>query len=417
MVVEGWEETTLGDICLIKIGGTPSRAVAEYWEKGPSAGYPWASISDLLHDPVIKTKEKITEAGVQRSNVKLIPTGTNLMSFKLTMGRVAKAGCDLYTNEAIAAFLPKSKKIDENFLYYILPQAAESADYDQAVKGKTLNKEKLNSLKVLLPPVSEQKKIVQIMRSADNALAKIEAVIAQTERVKKGLLQKLLTCGIDHKKFPQTEQDDIPEDWELKQLKDVCIKITDGSHQVVKTVEAGIPFLFVSCIRNERILWENCGCITKGVYDEISKGRETIKGSVLYTAVGSYGHAALIEEDMACSFQRHIAYLLPEPTKILPEYLTIYLNSPLGKKQADDNAIGNAQKTITLKSLRSFFIAVPPMAEQKEICKKIGMIKRSLEFLNDERSRLVKLKKGLLSDLLSGRVRVSASSQKQSEAA
>ena len=92
-------------VCEIKIGGTPSRKNMAYF----SGTHLWVSIAEMNGQIITDTKEKITDAGVKDSNVKLIPKGTTLLSFKLSIGKTAIAGTDLYTNEAIAALIPKNK--------------------------------------------------------------------------------------------------------------------------------------------------------------------------------------------------------------------------------------------------------------------------------------------------------------------
>src|ERR1700757_3033329 len=100
-----WREVALDQVCRIAIGGTPSRAVPRYWSDAVE-GYPWTSIADLKSSRILETKEYISKDGVENSNVKLVPRGTVVMSFKLTIGRTAIADRDLYTNEAIAALTP-----------------------------------------------------------------------------------------------------------------------------------------------------------------------------------------------------------------------------------------------------------------------------------------------------------------------
>lgn len=191
---DGWILKPLGEVSEIKIGGTPSRSDPTFWS---SEGHYWASIADLLQNPITRTKERISDAGVLASNVKPIKAGTVLMSFKLTIGRVALAGVDLFTNEAIAAFAPDEEQLDPGFLYHALPGTASRAETDTAVKGKTLNKTKLRNLSIALPPLHEQRKIAEILSSVDEVIRANEAVIEQTERVKQATLRKLLTKGIE----------------------------------------------------------------------------------------------------------------------------------------------------------------------------------------------------------------------------
>lgn len=163
----GWREIRLGDECRIEIGGTPSRADPSYWSDD---GHNWASISDLLQPEVTETKERISSLGVAKSNVKRVPKGTVMMSFKLTIGRTSVAGIDLYTNEAIAAFYP-NELFEPRFLFYWLPYWIKNVQTDKAIKGATLNKEKLKNISGFLPPVHEQVAIMNLLDSIDRAIA------------------------------------------------------------------------------------------------------------------------------------------------------------------------------------------------------------------------------------------------------
>jgi len=97
----------LGDVVDIKIGGTPSRRITKYFN-GDNL---WVSIAEMNGKTINDTKEKISDEGVKNSNVKLIPKGTTLLSFKLSIGKTAIAGKDLYTNEAIAELIILDKNI------------------------------------------------------------------------------------------------------------------------------------------------------------------------------------------------------------------------------------------------------------------------------------------------------------------
>lgn len=147
---QGWTQLELGALADVAIGGTPSRDIPRYWAGNDIDGKPWVAISDLHGRVIDFTSESITEAGIANSNVKLVKHGTVLMSFKLSLGRVAFAGCDLYTNEAIAAFLVNDQ-VTPAYLYYALPDAVRGAATDVAIKGATLNKKSLRKLVISHP--------------------------------------------------------------------------------------------------------------------------------------------------------------------------------------------------------------------------------------------------------------------------
>lgn len=164
----------LGDLVDIKIGGTPSRANDGYF-KGQNL---WVSISEMDGQKITDTKEKITDQAVQDSNVKLIPKDTTLLSFKLSIGKTAIAGADLYTNEAIAGLIPKSNQILDEYIFQLFN--AKLIDLDKTglnTFGKSLNSGHLKSdVKIPLPPKDIQKKIIIECRAIDK-----EALVTKTK--------------------------------------------------------------------------------------------------------------------------------------------------------------------------------------------------------------------------------------------
>ena len=160
-----WPTKPLGELCDIIIGRTPSRNRPELW----SGEHPWLSIADMNQGRRIrKTKERITSLGVSESGSRLIPTGTVLLSFKLSIGKVSVADIDTYTNEAIAALpILDPKKLNRDFLFWTLRNIRLDEEVDVAAKGKTLNSKKLARLQIPLPPFDEQKRIAAVLDKAD----------------------------------------------------------------------------------------------------------------------------------------------------------------------------------------------------------------------------------------------------------
>jgi type I restriction enzyme, S subunit len=174
-----WEVEQLGDICQIEMGKTPPRGSKKYWDTEKVTENVWLSIADLNNTDgkiVSDSKEYISDEG--KKLCKVVKKGTLLVSFKLTLGRLAFAGRDLYTNEAIAALSIKhEKRLLNEFLYWYL----SFFDWDSAtggdvkVKGKTLNKEKLKAIPVPIPPISEQQQIVAMLDETFTTLNTVHA--------------------------------------------------------------------------------------------------------------------------------------------------------------------------------------------------------------------------------------------------
>lgn len=121
----------------------------------------------------------------------IIPKGTLLMSFKLSLGRLGFAGCDLFTNEAICSL--NKLQASAEFLYYVLGGTDFSLYGKQAVKGYTLNKESLKTIEVTLPSFAEQTAIAEVLSTMDNELSALEQRRVKTNTLKQGMMQELLT--------------------------------------------------------------------------------------------------------------------------------------------------------------------------------------------------------------------------------
>lgn len=157
---------TLGDMCEVTIGGTPSRRNANYF----TGDNLWVSIAEMQGQTIFDTKEKITDEAVEESNVKRIPAGTTLLSFKLSIGKTAIAGKDLYTNEAIAALIPKDdKQILNRYLFWLFTGGLiDLENVGSKAFGKSLNSTYLRKeVKIPVPPIAVQQQIIDECEKID----------------------------------------------------------------------------------------------------------------------------------------------------------------------------------------------------------------------------------------------------------
>lgn len=262
-----------------------------------------------------------------------------------------------------------------------------------------INRNELAEYRAAVPPLTEQARIAEVLDTLDEAIRRAEVFLGKRQAIVTGLVQQLFSG--------RGEAARLPSGWRLEELGDLCDRITDGTHQAVRTTPEGLPFLFVSCIRDGQIHWDQAARIPQRTYNLISPGRVPVPEAVLYTAVGSYGHAAVVETSEPFGFQRHIAILYPGTKSLSPLYLAEWLNSEGGRKIADKAAIGNAQKTVTLGALGRFPIPVPgDAAVQEALVAPIRAARAELLHLDRELLKLHSIKSGLSSDLLTGRVRV-----------
>lgn len=169
---------------------------------------------------------------------------------------------------------------------------------------------------------------------------------------------------------------DLTDDM-MKPLKEVCSVITDGTHQPPKFENDGVPFLFVSNIASNSISYETNKFISMEDYQLLTKRTPIEIGDILVSAVGSFGHPAIVKDGKPFCFQRHIAYLKPIRKLIDSFYLHAALLSDDAQHYMDQCAKGVAQRTVTLKSFKEMRIPVPAVELQQEFAAFVAQVDKS----------------------------------------
>jgi type I restriction enzyme S subunit len=182
----------------------------------------------IPHGVVTDTAEKVSQkAHDSVFGGRLVPEGSLLMSFKLTIGRMSRLGMPAFHNEAIISFQPNPEEISPDYLSYYLSQINYKDYQDTAIKGQTLNKGKLDALEIALPPLPEQKKIAQVLSTVQRAIEAQERIIQTTTELKKALMRKLFTEGLRNEPQKQTEIGPVPNSWAVATIGDFA-KIQSG---------------------------------------------------------------------------------------------------------------------------------------------------------------------------------------------
>lgn len=370
-LLDGWQNAALGELCHIAIGGTPSRHKPEYWAID-GGGHPWVSISDMREPVILRTKERITNEGIANSNVKPVAAGTVLMSFKLTIGRVAVAGTDLFTNEAIAAFQP-SARLDRLFLPYWLEHIVADAETDQAIKGVTLNKQKLGALSGILPPLDEQGRIAEVLRSVDDAIAAACEVSNATQHVFARVRAELLEVArakCDEVVVAEAIAKNRGQKLTKLQTSDY---LDDGAFPII---DQGAAFV-CGFTDDETALWPyDLPVIVFGDHTRILKFVD------FPFVIGADGTQCVTP---AAGFDaRYLYYAL---------------------QSLDLRGEGYARH---FKLLKEKSIPMPKMSEQNAIAEQLCSLENAVVAADATTERLLEAKRALMSDLLSGRVRVPA---------
>lgn len=177
----------IADVFTLQMGKTPSRDIPTYFG---DEGHTWLSIADMKEDAIFTSasKEKLTDLAIKDCGIKIVPCNTVIMSFKLTVGRLAITNEDLYTNEAIMAFLPKDNSYRTKFVYYLFQHIQWLGDAKLAVKGNTLNKESISNILLPIIGIERQDDFLHIAEQAEQTKATLNKGIAAIEAVIRSLI-------------------------------------------------------------------------------------------------------------------------------------------------------------------------------------------------------------------------------------
>lgn len=261
-----WQVRKVKDFYQMQTGFTPDTKREDYYAD-EIEGYDWLTIGDLQGKKYIPqtTKSHVSKLYIQKFNPPIIPQGSLLYSFKLSVGQVSITDRDIYSNEAIAAFLPDDN-VCLDFLYYSSGMIIESAN-ENIYGAKILNQELIKNAYVIYPPIYEQRRIALFLdkkcAEIDIALEKTHESVEEYKKLKKAVITQAVTKGIrnnrEMKDSVSTWFWKIPCDWNMRKIKYIFRIQKDiageEGHTVLSITQKGIKPKDLS--KNEGQLAEN----------------------------------------------------------------------------------------------------------------------------------------------------------------
>lgn len=399
-IPENWMAMTLTDAATVVGGGTPKRSEPGYW----NGDVPWATPTDVtgLSGRIIsETASSITEAGLASSAATLLPPNSLLMTTRATIGACAINRVTMATNQGFQNLVPKRPTMSVDFLYYLITYHAKRLE--QLAAGSTfleISKRTVRSFEFICPPISEQRKIAAILSSVDDAIEKTQAVIDQAQFVKRGLMQVLLTCGL-RDDIRRTEPVEIPDGWERKTIAEIGKVVTGSTPSTSNHTfwNGVIPFVTPTDLGRAKRVSTTGRHVSE---DGLAQVREIPPGSVMVTCIGtSIGKIGMAVE-RCCTNQQINSVITGDA--ILSEYLYYALSFASGA------LVGLAGITAVPIVSKSTFLTcgvlVPPLAEQEQIVQVLSSVDHVIEVNQKRMAKLTEAKRGLMSLLLSGELRV-----------
>jgi type I restriction enzyme S subunit len=358
-----WDYISLGDVCDIVAGGTPSRRNPKYF----GGDIPWVKISDMLQGIITHTDETITKASIEDSAAKILPAGTVLLSIFATIGRTAILGIDAATNQAIVGVIPKAKvKLNTSYLRYCLDDSIrELTKQARGVAQININSTILKSLKIPFPPLAEQERIVHLLDEAES-LRKLRCQVSSRMDV--------FISALFDEMFGDPETN--AKGWQVVPITELAEKFSDGPFgSNLKTshyTEDGIRILRLQNIGIGEFIDDNKAFISNAHFQSLRK-HECVAGDVIVGTLGDPNlRACLLPQFIPIAVNKaDCVQIRPNLKNAEAEYICWLLNMPSTLRMASGLIQGQTRARISMGRLRELRVPLPPLIIQREFAQRV----------------------------------------------
>lgn len=399
---KNWNILPLNKISTIVTGTTPKTVVKEYYD----GDFPWITPSDInSRKNIYDSPRKLTSLGLSKSRV--LPPNTLLITCIASIGKNAilrkKGSC----NQQINAILP-SDNHDVDFLYYVMNYSTPRLlNLAGTTAVALINKSTFSEFEIALPPIQQQQRIAEILNTVDEKIEVIEQQIIETQELKKGLMQRLLTKGIGHTEFKDSPLGMIPKSWDVVKIEDIA-EVKGGKRlpkgEALSEFKTAHPYIRVADMYMGGVSLEKILYVPENIFPVI-KNYTISKDDLFISVAGTLGLVGQIPEELNGANLTENADKLTN-IKINKSFLLQVLLSPIIQNAVNKEQTNNAQPKLALTRIKTFEITKPPAQEQQKIANILNSIDEKLEVLAEKKIHYKELKQGLMQQLLTGKIRV-----------
>ena len=301
-------------------------------------------------------------------------------------------------------------EICNEYVFRLLEENIRTINYSgfQGSGIKHLDKSFIEKLEFSIPPLPEQKKIASILTSVDEVIENTQKQIDKLQDLKKATMNELLTKGIGHTEFKDSELGRIPKSWEVRTIGDIVNPkrpVTYGIVQAGEHVPDGIPYIRVSDMKSNSLHPAKMMRTSPVIAEKFMRSR-VLEGDIVYALRGDVGKVLVVPRILEGANLTQGTALISKSDSIETFFLYWCFDSSATRKQTYDMAKGSTFVEMTLGNLKNIKIPVPPCIEQSAIAKILDSIEGTISLKVEKFHQTQSLKKSLMQDLLTGKVRV-----------
>jgi type I restriction enzyme, S subunit len=406
---KGWLAKKIGDVCSLMTGGTPSKAMSEYF----GGEIKWLVSGDIHQGKIFDCEGRITEAGMKNSNAKLLPVNSVMIALNgqgKTRGTVALLRTQATCNQSLVSICPKEvDKLLPEFLYVNLNgryQEIRQMTGDSGNDRRGLNMILIKNIEIPLPPLPIQKRIVGILEEVFDGIATAQANAAKNLQNARALFEAAFGVIVR-----QTDGNA----WQQVSVTDVAltgkgaIRTGPFGSQLLHSefVEEGTAVLGIDNAVNNEFRWGKKRFITREKFKQLAR-YQVYPGDVLITIMGTCGRCAIVPEDIPVAINtKHLCCITLDQNKCLPGFLHLYfLYHPVAQEFLSRRAKGAIMSGLNMGIIKELPLLLPPLDLQASIVDTLGSLREEAQRLEaiyqKKLAALEELKKSLLHQAFTG---------------
>ena len=396
-IPEEWTVTTVGDVASRFIsGGTPDSDNEDYW----GGDIPWTTAAVVEGPQFEGNKDFITQEGLKNSSASVVPEGSILFGTRVNVANVGRTKKEIAISQDLTGIVLDENKVDPDFVawHLLLNQGKIRDRYSQGSTIQGMLTADLKTLPLLSPSLPEQRRIADILSTVDEQIQQTDEIIQETKELKRGLMQDLYTRGIkDDREMQSTRIGEIPVNWDLK-IIDQHAEVVSGTHvksDLVSDDDSLTPYITGPSDFTRNGIQVSKYTDSPTSFCEIGDTLVTVKGM-------SCGKSTFA--DSSVSISRQLKAVRPG-TDLDEKYLFYWIRYK--EQLLYVLAQGTRQLGLSTSDLTTLPIPVPSYEEQEEIGDILSKVDKKIDQEMESKQDLEDLKRGLMEDLLTGKVRVS----------